>query len=74
MQNHIANYTSALTGFYRAAAEWKFALNTSNENSAELLNALKNKALLLKEELKKLPHDMQRPSVLEHIEKALSLK
>lgn len=74
MSININNYTVALTNFYKAAAEWKFAVNTNGENSGKLLETLKNKALLLKEELKKLPLDMQRPLVSEHIEKALNLK
>ena len=70
----INNYTNALTNFYKAAAEWKFACNTNNEKNTEFLKELKKKALLLREELKHLPIDMQRPMVLEHIEKALNIK
>lgn len=73
MGPNINAYTSALTGFYKAAAEWKFACNTDSKNSNELLKQLKRKALLLQEELKLLPADMQRPTVIEHINKVLKL-
>lgn len=68
------NYTTALTNFYKAAAEWKFSSSTSTGDSNELLHTLKEKARLLQIELKELPPSMVRPLVVEHIEKALSFK
>ena len=67
------NYMNALTAFYREAAFWKYEKDTGTVEDSRL-KALKEKARALEKELKKLPPEMQRPQVAEHIQKALSLK
>ena len=66
-------YTNALSAFYTEAAHWKFE-NSTGTASNERVKSLKKKAKTLEQEYKKLPPEMQRPQVAEHIQKALSLK
>lgn len=67
------SYMNALSAFYNEAAHWKFE-SATGEVSKSRIKTLKKKAKTLEQEYKKLPPEMQRPQVAEHIQKALSLK
>jgi hypothetical protein len=74
MENY-SNYQKALGDFYRLAAAWNFAKITDNkEEEQKQVAPLKEKALTLRAELNKLPLDMIRPEVKNHIEKILSIE
>jgi hypothetical protein len=72
MQN-FKSYLDCLSAFYNNLANWAYCKNTGAENIGEQVKKLQSSARLLREEIKKLPPDMVRPQVVEHIEKALSL-
>lgn len=66
-------YMNALSSFYDEASYWRYE-STVGELKPGRVSTLKEKALLLEKEYKKLPLEMQRPQVAEHIQKALALK
>lgn len=70
MSLNFNNYLNALNSFYQEAANWSYNKATSEKQDN---SSLKKKARALQKEIKKLPPDMVRPQVVEHIEKALSL-
>lgn len=66
-------YMNALSSFYDEASYWRYE-STVGELKPGRVSTLKEKALLLEKEYKKLPLEMQRTQVAEHIQKALALK
>lgn len=66
-------YINALSGFYKEAANWKYK-NAIGKVDKDCIKSLKKKAKILEREYKKLPPEMQRPQVAEHIHKVLELK
>lgn len=67
------NYIKALQQFYSSLAYWRYNKDTNGDNADDKINEVKKCANILKNEIKKLPPNMVRPQVVEHIEKALNL-
>lgn len=72
MENFNA-YLNRLSAFYNDLAYWRYSKDNMSEENEKYTIKVKESARLLREEIKKLPPDMVRPQVVEHIEKALSL-
>lgn len=73
MTSNLSNYIKAVQDFYFEAANWRFLKDTEKETNNKYLKSLKEKAQLLKNEIKKMPAEDINPLLAEHIEKALSL-
>lgn len=74
MAQDFSSYLKALQDFYSEAAWWNYAKQTNDkEEEISRLKVMKEKAQILESELKKLPSDMVRSGVQDHINKALSL-
>ena len=74
MTNDFSSYLKALQDFYSEAAWWNYAKQTNDtEEENKRLKIMKEKAQILQSELNKLPADMVRDGVQDHINKALSL-
>ena len=70
----FSSYLKALQEFYSEAAWWNYAKQTNDKDEeSKRLKVMKEKAQILQSELKKLPSDMVRDGVQDHINKALSL-
>lgn len=70
----FSSYLKALQEFYSEAAWWNYAKQTNDKDEEnKRLKVMKEKAQILQSELKKLPSDMVRDGVQDHINKALSL-
>ena len=74
MAQDFSSYLKALQDFYSEAAWWNYAKQI-NDKDEEIrrLEIMKTKAQILESELKKLPSDMVRNGVQDHINKVLSL-
>lgn len=74
MAQDFSSYLKALQDFYSEAAWWNYAKQI-NDKDEEIrrLEIMKTKAQILESELKKLPSDMARNGVQDHINKVLSL-
>ena len=74
MSSDFSSYLNALQEFYNEVAWWNYA-KKANDKDGEIkrLKTMKEKAQILQSELKKLPKDMVRAGVQDHINKALSL-
>lgn len=74
MTQDFSSYLKALQDFYSEAAWWNYAKQINNKDEEiRRLEIMKIKAQTLESELKKLPSDMVRDSVQDHINKVLSL-
>lgn len=73
MSLNFDSYLAALNAFYQEAAYWKYETITETGDKSNRLKSLQKKAKQLNNELKKLPPEMIRPQVVEHVQKALSL-
>lgn len=68
----IPRYSRALASFYYALADYKMAKRYEADDTQEALKTLKNKAILLQNEVEKLPPSMVRPDLVKHIEEVLN--
>lgn len=68
----VQRYSRALASFYHALADYKMAKRYEADDIQEALETLKNKAVLLQNEVEKLPPSMARPDLVKHIEEVLN--
>lgn len=70
----VQRYSRALASFYHAVADYRMAKRYDADDIQQSLANLKEKAILLQNELEKLPPSMVRPELVKHIEEVLSVK
>lgn len=73
MQNDYSDYLAVLGSFYEAAAYYYYATKTNDPTVDEKYKILKERAENLEKELSKLPPNLTRPLVVEHVNKILKL-